>query len=104
MVATRLAAEFGWQPRLHDPELAVAKGAAVFALSRVVYRMQQEAKQRSATPAEGERAASDVVDEVARQVGISGAEPVAAGREADPQRAAARVRGAAAATTTIPTG
>jgi molecular chaperone DnaK len=71
VVATRLAAEFGWQPRLHDPELAVAKGAAVFALSRLVYRMQQEAKQRSATAAEGDRAASDVVDDVARQVGIS---------------------------------
>lgn len=70
MVATRLAAEFGWQPKLHDPELAVAKGAAVFALSRVVYRMQQEAKERSATAAEGERAASEVVGEVARQVGI----------------------------------
>ena len=71
MVAARLAAEFGWQPKLHDPELAVAKGAAVFALSRLVYRMQQEAKERSATTAEGERAASEVVGEVARQVGIS---------------------------------
>jgi molecular chaperone DnaK (HSP70) len=70
-VAARLAAEFGWSPRLHDPELAVAKGAAVFALSRVVYRMQQEAKQRSGSAAEGEQAAADVVGEVARQVGIS---------------------------------
>ncbi|HWM60197.1 MAG TPA: Hsp70 family protein [Pseudonocardia sp.] len=70
-VAARLGAEFGWSPRLHDPELAVAKGAAVFALSRVVYRMQQEAKQRSGSAAEGEQAAADVVGEVARQVGIS---------------------------------
>ena len=69
-VAARLAAEFGWQAKLHDPELAVAKGAAVFALSRVVYRMQQQARQASASPAEAEQAASDVVGEVARQVGI----------------------------------
>jgi molecular chaperone DnaK len=39
MVSARLAAEFDWSPRLHDPDLAVAKGAALFALSRVVHRM-----------------------------------------------------------------
>jgi molecular chaperone DnaK (HSP70) len=71
MVAARLATEFGWEPKLHDPELAVAKGAAVFALSRMVYRMQQEAKERSADPVAAEQAAADVVGEVARQVGLS---------------------------------
>ncbi|WP_326561237.1 Hsp70 family protein [Micromonospora sp. NBC_01796] len=29
MIATALAAEFGWRPRLFDPDLAVAKGAAL---------------------------------------------------------------------------
>ena len=70
-VAARLTADFGWQPKLHDPELAVAKGAAVFALSRVVYRMQQEAKERFDNAAGGERAAADVGGDVARQVVIS---------------------------------
>ncbi|GIG59206.1 molecular chaperone DnaK [Longispora fulva] len=36
-VAERLRAEFGWEPRMHDPDLAVAKGAARFALSRSVW-------------------------------------------------------------------
>ncbi|MBV9164173.1 MAG: Hsp70 family protein [Pseudonocardiales bacterium] len=71
MVAARLAKEFGWDPKLHDPELAVAKGAAIFALSRVVYKMQQEAKESAGSDAEGERAAAKVVTEVARQYGIS---------------------------------
>ncbi len=57
MVAERLAAEFGWAPRLHDPDLAVAKGAARFALSRGVYRWQGE------TPGH--------LDEIARHTGIA---------------------------------
>jgi molecular chaperone DnaK len=71
MVATRLAKEFGWEPKLHDPELAVAKGAAIFALSRVVYRMQQEAKQSADSADAAEREAAKVVTEVARQYGMS---------------------------------
>jgi molecular chaperone DnaK len=71
MVAARLAKEFGWDPRLHDPELAVAKGAAIFALSRVVYTMQQEAKESAGSDAEAERAAAKVVTEVAHQYGMS---------------------------------
>jgi molecular chaperone DnaK len=71
MVATRLAKEFGWEPKLHDPELAVAKGAAIFALSRVVYRMQQEAKQSAGSADAAEREAAKVVTEVARQYGMS---------------------------------
>jgi molecular chaperone DnaK (HSP70) len=30
-VAERLRKEFGWEPRLTDPDLAVAKGAALYA-------------------------------------------------------------------------
>jgi len=71
MVAERLVKEFGWDPKLHDPDLAVAKGAAIFALSRVVYRMQEEAKAKASTEAEGEREAAKVVTEVAQQYGLS---------------------------------
>jgi molecular chaperone DnaK (HSP70) len=71
MVAERLVKEFGWDPKLHDPELAVAKGAAIFALSRVVYKMQQEAKDSAGSDAEGEREAAKVVTDVARQYGMS---------------------------------
>jgi len=71
MVAERLVKEFGWDSKLHDPDLAVAKGAAIFALSRVVYRMQEEAKAKASTEAEGEREAAKVVTEVAQQYGLS---------------------------------
>jgi molecular chaperone DnaK len=70
-VADRLVKDFGWDPKLHDPDLAVAKGAAIFALSRVVYRMQQEAMEKAATPAEGERESAKVITEVAQQYGLS---------------------------------
>jgi molecular chaperone DnaK (HSP70) len=36
-VKRRLEEQFGWSPRLHDPDLAVAKGAARFALSRALW-------------------------------------------------------------------
>jgi molecular chaperone DnaK len=70
-VRARLVAEFGWSPRLHDPDLAVAKGAAVFALSRVVWRMQQEAKEAAGSTAEGDREAAKVVEQVAQQYGLT---------------------------------
>ncbi len=37
MVTQRLREEYGWEPRLHDPDMAVAKGAARFALSRALW-------------------------------------------------------------------
>ena len=70
-VAVRLAKEFGWEPRLHDPELAVAKGAAIFALSRVVYQMQQQVMEKAGSAVEAQREAAKVVTEVARQYGMS---------------------------------
>ena len=73
MVAARLTKEFGWDPKLHDPDLAVAKGAAIFALSRVAYRMQQEARDAAGTAAEGDERAAEVVQEVARQYGLPAA-------------------------------
>jgi len=71
MVTERLVAEFGWTPKLHDPDLAVAKGAAIFGLSRVMWQMQQEVLEQAATPAEGAVEAEKVVQEVARQFGMS---------------------------------
>jgi molecular chaperone DnaK len=70
MVAERLTAEFGWTPKLHDPDLAVAKGAAIFALSRVAYRMQQEARAAAASESEGADRAAEVVQEVADRYGL----------------------------------
>ncbi|MDA3646421.1 Hsp70 family protein [Saccharopolyspora indica] len=61
-VAERLRAEFGWDPKLHDPDLAVAKGAALYALGRVVHREAAE---------EGAAGVSEAVRTVARQTGIS---------------------------------
>jgi molecular chaperone DnaK (HSP70) len=73
MVAARLTEKFGWDPKLHDPDLAVAKGAAIFALSRVAYRMQQEAREAAGSEAEGAERAAEVVQEVARQYGLPAA-------------------------------
>jgi len=71
IVAARLAQEFGWRPRLHDPDLAVAKGAALFALSRVVYRTQREARENASSAAEAEQRADQVLKEFADQYGMT---------------------------------
>ncbi|HXT45976.1 MAG TPA: Hsp70 family protein [Pseudonocardiaceae bacterium] len=71
MVSDRLAEEFGWDPKLHEPELAVAKGAAIFALSRLVYKMQQKAKHSAGSDTDAERAVANVITQVARQYGMS---------------------------------
>jgi molecular chaperone DnaK (HSP70) len=62
-VAERLRQEFGWQPRLHDPDLAVAKGAARFALGRSVWRWDGG----TATPEQRQ----DRIDELARTTGLA---------------------------------
>ncbi|WP_431773465.1 Hsp70 family protein [Streptomyces cucumeris] len=36
-VARRLREEFGFEPRLHNPDLAVARGASLYALDRALY-------------------------------------------------------------------
>ncbi|MEH0932251.1 Hsp70 family protein [Micromonospora sp. CPCC 205558] len=41
-VERQLAEKWGWTPRLHDPDLAVAKGAARYALSRAVWAWEGE--------------------------------------------------------------
>lgn len=70
-VAQRLSKEFGWQPKLHDPELAVARGAAIFALGRVVHRELADARSGSESAADADAKAAEVVDEVATRTGIS---------------------------------
>ncbi len=41
-VARRLTEKWGWTPRLHDPDLAVAKGAARFALSQALWQWDDD--------------------------------------------------------------
>ena len=71
MVAERLTAEFGWTPKLHDPDLSVAKGAARFALSRAVWEWQGGATgpAEQISP-EQEQRLDDRINEVARITGI----------------------------------
>lgn len=46
-VASRLRDEFGWEPRLHEPDLAVAKGAALYAVGRMVHGWREEQEQQA---------------------------------------------------------
>ncbi|MGH3857978.1 MAG: Hsp70 family protein, partial [Pseudonocardiaceae bacterium] len=70
-VLRRLRAEFGWEPKLHDPDLAVAKGAALYALGRVVHRELQTAHDLADTEDEARSRIAEAVDTVAAQTGIS---------------------------------
>ena len=70
-VTHRLRAEFGWEPRLHDPDLAVAKGAALYALGRVVHRELQTAREQARSEAEAQSRVAEAVDTVAAQTGIA---------------------------------
>jgi molecular chaperone DnaK len=64
-VARELSARFGFQPRLHDPDLAVAKGAARYALiESIKVRLPEDGTG-------GAAALDEAADEVATQLGIS---------------------------------
>jgi molecular chaperone DnaK len=69
-VRARLAKEFGWDPKLHDPDLAVAKGAAVYALGRIVHREIEQAA--AADDSENDVAARsvEIINEVADRTSI----------------------------------
>jgi molecular chaperone DnaK (HSP70) len=59
-VAERLRAEFPWEPKVADPDLAVAKGAALYAAGQTVKLIEAEAAaqdggQRDASAADGGR-------------------------------------------------
>jgi molecular chaperone DnaK len=63
VVKTTLAERFNVEPRLHEPELAVAKGAALYAVVKQVKVSMPE----DATPAQAQQAARQVAD----QLGLS---------------------------------
>ena len=109
MVTERLAAEFGWSPRLHDPDLAVAKGAARFALSRAVWNWNGQGgvagRGGAADQGHGARIAqvsletgisAEAIEEIARKkitnvlpkaFGVKLVDTTRPGWEADPERA-----------------
>jgi molecular chaperone DnaK len=63
-VARELEARFGFKPRLHDPDLAVAKGAARYALIESV-------KERLAEDGGAGAPLGEAAEEVATQLGVS---------------------------------
>jgi molecular chaperone DnaK len=68
MITARLRAKFGWEPKLYDPDLAVAKGAARYALGRAVWNWDP------ASAAVGEPSTAEVterIEEIAASTGIS---------------------------------
>jgi molecular chaperone DnaK len=70
-VAARLRAEFGWEPKLHDPHLAVAKGAALYALGRVVHKEQEDAREQASSADDAETRASEAVGDLEARTGIA---------------------------------
>jgi molecular chaperone DnaK len=70
-VIERLRAEFGWEPKLHDPDLAVAKGAALYAVGRVVHKEVQTARANASTAEEAESAEEAAIRAVEAQTGIA---------------------------------
>jgi molecular chaperone DnaK (HSP70) len=70
-VIDRLRAEFGWEPKLHDPDLAVAKGAALYALGRVVHKEVKEARDRAGSATEADSFEQDAIKKVEAETGIS---------------------------------
>lgn len=73
-VAERLAAEFGWTPRLFEPDLAVAKGAAIWALSRRVVQETARARDAAPTAEAGDARAREALSAIAAATGMSEAD------------------------------
>jgi molecular chaperone DnaK (HSP70) len=67
-VATGLRERFGFEPRLHDPDLAVAKGAALFAL---IESVKVALPGEPTGPDAGAAPAAERVREVADRLGIA---------------------------------
>ena len=75
-VAERLRKEFRWEPRLTDPDLAVAKGAALYAAGQTVRFIEPDAAaavgpgalQEAARPGAGLGYPGPVTDEAVQQV------------------------------------
>jgi molecular chaperone DnaK (HSP70) len=62
-VTARLQQKYGWSPLVHDPDLAVARGAAKFALSRAVWSWQGDTP-----PTPQQREAR--IEEISRKTGL----------------------------------
>jgi molecular chaperone DnaK len=73
-VTERLAAEFGWTPRLFEPDLAVAKGAAIWALSRRVVQETARARDAAPTPEAGDERAREALSAIAAATGMTEAD------------------------------
>lgn len=73
-VAARLEAEFGWSPRLFEPDLAVAKGAAVWALSRRVVQETARAREDAPSAAIGDERARAALADIAAATGLAEAD------------------------------
>ena len=77
-VSERLKSEFDWEPRLTDPDLAVAKGAALYAAGQTVRFVetggedgqQAAGEQTGGTPGAGIPAPGPVTDEAVRAVAM----------------------------------
>jgi molecular chaperone DnaK (HSP70) len=79
-VAAALEKEFGWQPRLADPDLAVAKGAALYAAGQTVRYVEKDEENggQAATDADSDGGGAgapgpvtdDAVRAVAEQTGV----------------------------------
>ncbi|GIJ48327.1 molecular chaperone DnaK [Virgisporangium aliadipatigenens] len=67
-VRAALTEKYGWDPKLHDPDLAVAKGAAKFALSRAVWEWDGTRDNTSTPPTEEER--REAVAALAQRTGV----------------------------------
>jgi molecular chaperone DnaK (HSP70) len=68
-VGARLRAEFGWEPKLHEPDLAVAKGAALYALGRSVHRWREEEEKASGAPL----SVAEAAEQMSLRTGIAAA-------------------------------
>jgi len=64
-VARQLAEKWSWTPRLHDPDLAVAKGAARFALSRALWDWERAGEAAPTAERQQER-----ISELALSTGV----------------------------------
>ena len=68
-VGARLRAEFGWEPKLHEPDLAVAKGAALYALGRSVHRWREREEESGGAPV----SVAEAAEEISLRTGITAA-------------------------------
>ncbi|HEY0616508.1 MAG TPA: Hsp70 family protein [Kribbella sp.] len=68
-VSAALTREFGWQPRLSDPHLAVAKGAALYAAGALVRQIVEKGEDEDSTPLD-ERTIQKATEAVADEIGV----------------------------------